>query len=107
MASYAIIRELGDNDRFSSQPWAAMKYDGQTMLLIGDDEFMESWHTYFSNTEGDWWTQDRFVDSPFSKFVTPMSGWEAYTDPDGEDEFLTAMSRLGGKKMKSIEYPGG
>lgn len=84
---------------------AAMKYDGDTLIVVGPEDFVEEVAPYFSNPEGEWWNSHRFSEQPFA-FISDHL-WSTPSADTAEQKFMEAFVELNGSKVKTFHYPGG
>lgn len=99
MNSYAIFHSMD-----GSEPVGALRYDGSTVMIVGDDNLIADWFDYFSDPD-DLWNEHRFSDDPFGMvFGDGRSNVTTFAPGEGDDEFTKALMDLNGKKIRVVDH---
>lgn len=103
MIHVAICKGLSQYGTPTDDVEAALKYDGDTLTIVGSQDFIDGVSPYFSSKESDWWNEHRFSEQPF-RFISDYL-WTSPPENAAEDAFNEAFVRLNGSKIKTIHYP--
>lgn len=102
MNSYAIFKKPN-----GTETTGALRYDGKSVMIVGDEDIVDQWFEYFSD-EDDMWSFHRFTDDPFGMlFADGRSSVTTFPPGEGDDEFTKALMELNGKRIRVVDHEAG